>query len=93
MPRRSSSSLIDVVRLADVLTLEPRDLGGELAVRTDGIERRQSVVARDLTVDLTEGRCLVHETGALFDRHVVREHDVAGVDVRRAVSASVKGRW
>ena len=70
----------DVVRGAHVLTFEPRDLGGERAVRSDGIDRGQTMIARHLAVDLAEGRRLMNESGAFFDRDVLRQHDVTGVD-------------
>ena len=49
------------------------------------------MLARDLTVDLAEGRRLVHETGAVFDRHVVRRDDVVGVNALGSAT-SLKGR-
>ena len=41
------------------------------------------MVARDLAVDLTEGRRLVDESRAVVDGDVVREYDVTGVDAVR----------
>jgi len=38
------------------------------------------VIARHLSVDLTEGGRLMHETGAVVSGDVIGQHDVTGVD-------------
>ena len=71
-PRRSSPSLISWFASRTCWPASQRNDRQERAVGANGIERRQSVLARDLAVDLTEGRRLVHESGTVVGRDVVR---------------------